>query len=222
VPVDREKLKELTEKIQVGDADEGAEALAEAFQLARDEERADARQAVRQELVDMRLRQENDAALGKFAKRFKKLVDEPLLVTAATDVLKGEIEKDLLQAGLSDEVLQTVRGDVARLASLHGKARIMGHERVRSADKLLEDVGGVMSKKFNIKPDGVGRTPNEYVRDLRAERGFKRHDDDETAGRRSGSRAPASGSLTTEQSNRAASYVESLRAARGFAPRTPR
>lgn len=45
---------------------------------------------------------------------------------------------------------------------------------------------------------------------------------DDSSGRREGSRAPEAGRLTAEQSDKAATYVETLRAARGFAPRTPR
>ena len=95
----------------------------------------------------------------------------------------------------------------------------MGYKEVRSADKLLHDVGGVLSEKFNLKPAGTGRSPNEYVSGLRSERGFKTRDED-ASGHRGGSRAPGSGKLTAEQSDRAASYVEKLRAARGFPSRT--
>lgn len=124
------------EKLQVGGTDEGADALAEIVDMVRTEERADARHAVRAELVDMRLKSENDAALGKFAKRYPALTKEPVLVEAAAHVLRDELARDLKAAGMSDDEINPIREDVGRLAGLHGKARVLGGD-VRSPDKLL-------------------------------------------------------------------------------------
>lgn len=219
--IDHDRLRAITEKIQVGDTDEGAEALAEVISVVRDQERADARQAVRHELADLQLKAENDAALGKFAKRYPALSKDPVLLEAGAHVLRDEMARDLKAAGVTDEELEPFREDVGRLASLHGKARLMRHEGVRSADKLLADVGDVLGEKFNLKPTGTGRTGPEYLRDLRAERGFKTRDED-PSGRRDGSRAPGSASLTTEESDRAATYIEKLRESRGFPSRASR
>jgi hypothetical protein len=207
--IDRDRLRDLSERIQVGDTDEGADALGEIVDMVQ-AQHGDTSLAVRRELADMQLKAENDAALGKFAKRYPALTQEPVLVEAATHVLRDEIARDLRAAGVTDDELKPIRENVGQLASLHGKARLMRHEGVRQADKLLEDVGGVLSEKFNLKPAGTGRSPNEYVRDLRAERGFKSQDAElRDAG---GSRAPGSGRPTPEP-NRAADYVEKLRQA---------
>ena len=222
--IDREKLRELTEKIQVGDTDEGADALAEAMELAVESANArggDPRMAVRQELADMQMAAENNAALGKFAKRYPALTKDPVLVEAATHVLRDELARDLKAAGVTDDEMKPIRENVGQLAGLHGKARLMRYEGVRSPDKLLDDVGGVLSEKFNLKPAGTGRAPDEYIRDLRSERGFKTRDED-TSGQRGGSRAPNAGRLTAEQGEKAASYVEKLRAGRGFPSRAAR
>jgi hypothetical protein len=219
MPIDRDKLRELTERIQVGDTDEGADALGEIVDMVRTDERAnaaDTRHAVRQELADLQLKSENDAALGKFARRYPALTKDPVLVEAAAHVLRDELARDLKHAGVTDDELSSIRDDVGRLAGLHGKARIMGHEGVRSADKLLDDVGGVLAEKFHIKPAGTGRTPEQYVRDMKRERGFKVSDED-PVGRRDGSRAPNAGRLTQDQQERTRRVVREMRQARGFA-----
>jgi hypothetical protein len=218
MPIDRDKMRELTERIQVGDTDEGADALQEIVEMVRTEERADAQMAVRREMASMALRSENDAALGKFAKRYPKLTEDPVLVEAATHVLRDEIASDLKRAGVTDDELEPIRQDVGQLAGLHGKARLMRREGVRSADKLLDDVGSVLGEKFNIRPAGrdLDEQRQERAHAMRRERGFATSDAD-LAGRRDGSRAPNSGRVTEDQAERTRRVVQEMRKARGFA-----
>jgi hypothetical protein len=220
VPIDPEKLRQVVERVQVGDTEEGVEALTEFAEMvgSRPEH---TRHAVRQELAELQISKANTDALEKFAKRYPKLRDEPLIVDAATRALRDEMAKDLKAAGLPDEELDQIREDVGRLGNLHGQARLVARDRVRSADDLLNDVGKTLSEKFNIKP--ASRDAREYVRDLRAQRGFKV--DDDAAGARDGSRAPGSRSTATDQQDNRArheedrdrAYVAAMRRGRGYA-----
>jgi hypothetical protein len=217
--IDREKLKELTSRIQVGDEDEGAEALQELVETTvervRANERANARQAVDDRLLDLSAAKENKAALDKFAKRFGKAAEKPMVQAATVDRMRTEIASDLRSAGVTDEELGQIGGDLNRLGLLHAHARRVGHQGVRSAERLLDDVGQALTDELGIKPEGVGRTPEQYVRDLKRDRGFKVSDED-PAGRREGSRAPNAGRLTEDEMERNRAIVAQMRAARGF------
>jgi hypothetical protein len=218
--IDRERLKAITERVQMGDAEEGAEALEEVISLARASDRNQTRQVMRDEFAEMGRQAENRSALAKLAKKYPTLMTDEDLVDVAKTRLRREIVTDLKAGGgLTDELLEPIKNDTDRLVGAHGHARSVG-ANVRSTEKLLFDTMDGVAEKYGIKPAGTGRTHAEYIADLRTERGFKRQDDGlRDAG---GSRAPGSGSLTADQAQKAATYVEKLRQARGFAPRTPR
>jgi hypothetical protein len=210
-PFDRDKLRDLTEKIQVGDAEEGAQALEELIDHAWDRGRANVRQEVEADRLERQWREENVAALSGFAKKWPSLATDDTLSDAATGVLRKEFVTDLKAAGASDAELAPIAHDVGRLAAVHGYARVRG-AKVRSPEDLLNAAGQVLGNKFNIKP--ARRSPEEYVRDMRAERGFRR---DGT--HRLDHELPASSDRTREAASR---YVQDLRKARGFAPRSDR
>ena len=168
---DRERLRELTEKIQFGDADEGTEALEQIVGLAREQapDRDAIKQAMREEMVDMRLKAENDRALEKFAKKYPSLREDQVLVEAATHVLRDKIVDDLKSIGIPDDAIAPLRGDTGSLVTAHTQARAKGH-KVRGPDDLLNATGAELGKRFNIKP--AQRSPAEYVRDMRIQRGL--------------------------------------------------
>jgi hypothetical protein len=165
----REKIRSITERIQVGDTEEGAQALGELIEHTRASDRATMGQSLRQELAAMRMQAENDAALGKFAKRYAKVAQDPVLIEAGMHVLRDKMADDLKAAGVAEEMIAPVRGDTNRMASAYNAARLHGLN-VRSPEKLLEDTGEELSKRFGIRP--TQRSPQEYVRSLRAERGL--------------------------------------------------
>jgi hypothetical protein len=206
--VEQDDLRSLTERIQVGDTDEGAAALGEIINRARGAATVD-RNTVRtlmlEEAAQMKLRDENTRALDRFGSRFPQLKDDNLLVDAAQRVLRDRIVDDLKGAGASDDDLAPVREDTGRLIAAHGQARVRGL-KLSSPDELLDHTGRVLTEKFHIKP--VRRSPEEYVHDLRKSRGFA----DDASGQVS-AKAPAS---SGSSSDRTAAHVQRLRAARGY------
>ena len=218
---DREKIRELTERIQVGDADEGAEALQELIDTAVEQanarqanDRGSLREAMREEMADMRVKAENNAALNKFQKRFPQLNQDPVLVDGVKGIVRRELTEDLKKAGVSEEELARIER-VEDLASLHGHARMKGHQ-VRNADDLLTQTGQEITRRGWAKP--AQRSPQEYVRDLRIQRGLPvREDLPEPARAADYGRAAPRSDEETRARNEA--HIQRVREARGFGSR---
>jgi hypothetical protein len=204
-------LKSITERIQVGDAEEGAAALQELLGHAQTSG-GGTRQAVRQELAALRMQAENETALGKFAKKYANVAQDPVLAEAGMHVLRDKMADDLKAAGLDEEVIAPVRGDTTRMASAYSAARLQGL-RVRSPEKLLEDTGQELSKRFGIRP--TQRSSQEYVKSLRAERGLPdremRGEQDQATDYGRGRTSDDFGSLEACRAR-----VRAMREARGF------
>jgi hypothetical protein len=167
--IDRERLRNIAERVQIGDTEEGMEALAELVEHARVNGSNALKRELRQEAFQTRIKAENDAALDKFAKKYPQLKSDHLLVDAATRVVGDEIAADLKRAGMADSDLGKMRGDVGMLATVHGQARARGL-KLRSPDEILDAAGSTLTRKFNVRP--ASRDPRDYVRNLRAQRGF--------------------------------------------------
>lgn len=144
-----ERRKHLAERIQVGDADEGAEVLKELHQDIRKEVLAEIKRdralTTQPEEVDRRVEarfaeREIKAALADFSKDFKDVLDDPKLKLVAITQVADEMRKDLRSIGLSDEHLAPVGDNVQALASLHWQARNNGH-KVRTYAQVLTDTG---------------------------------------------------------------------------------
>jgi hypothetical protein len=203
---DQDDLRSLTEKIQVGDTEEGAQALGEIINRARASvDRNSIRQMMQEEAAEMKLRAENTKALEKFAAKYPTLKDDHLLVDAAQRVLRDRIVDDLKGAGATDDDLAPLRDDTGRLVAAHSQARLRG-VKLQSPDELLNATGAVLTERFNIRP--ARRSGTEYVREMRRDRGFA---------------ADGSGQAGAQASavpdDRTASYVQRLRTARGFPAR---
>jgi len=166
VDVDREKLRQIAERLQVGDTDEGAQALAEytAELLARAQQRQPAIQPeqvaqwVSDAVFQIQTKAEADAALQRFAQKYEPLVKNDVLAVTTLTVLTRELMNDLRQAGYRDEDLQAIRHDRMMLANLHRQAR-QTNGNLRSYDKLLTDVGEYMVKTFNLN---IGQQQNSH------------------------------------------------------------
>src|SRR5262245_36866246 len=121
MPVDREKLRAAAERIQVGDLEEGVDALEEVVELARGS--GDTRQAVRSELATMKFEYENSAALKRFSEKYPDVAKDDLLAEAGVTALRREIEQDLKQIGVKDEDLAPVRSNTQAMVRAHTEAR---------------------------------------------------------------------------------------------------
>lgn len=167
VEIDRDRIRQVAEKLQYGDPEEGTQALAEYTAEVIAKARAsqpsiDPAQIatwVQDAVSQIQYKAEADAALQRFAEQYKPLVtNEDLKLTTIT-VLTRELMNDLRKAGFREEDLQANRANTAQLAYWHRAIRNT-HRDLRSYDQLLNDVGDYMVKTFNLKVDQPQPTPN--------------------------------------------------------------
>ncbi len=161
--IDPDKLRQITERIQVGDADEGANAMAELVQeivttVVPKSGPADTDKQVKRVLAQQRHAEEFDAALEKFSKEYPDVVKDELLADAGKTVLRREIIKDLKALGIPDEDINSISGDDRLLTQAHRDLKVAGHA-VRSYDALFDTAGKTLSERFNIKRASQPQTP---------------------------------------------------------------
>jgi hypothetical protein len=156
-PIDVETARALARKIQVGDEEEGAQAIAELIQTVA--KRANAqqpgvdqiRQATRQELQHQENRREITTALEKFSTTYPTIVADADLTEVAMNRVKAELRADLKAAGLDDESLNAIKDDTNALTNAHRSLRQQG-ARVRDYVTLLDNVGSYLQNKFGQAP----------------------------------------------------------------------
>ena len=161
--LDPEKLRQITERIQVGDADEGASAMAELVQeivtqVTPKSDPAETDKQVKRVIAQQQHAQEFDAALDRFSKDFPEVVKDELLADAGKTVLRREIIKDMKALGIADEDIASISNSDQLLTQAHRNLKVAGHA-VRSYDALFETAGKTLSDRFNIKRAGPPQTP---------------------------------------------------------------
>jgi hypothetical protein len=111
----KEKLRSLAERIQVGDTDEGAEAIQEMIGMVRDQgvARENVRAALRDELNDARLKSENQKALATFERKYPNVAKDGVLAEAAAHVIRDEIVEDLRAGGATTRTSRRSRATPA-------------------------------------------------------------------------------------------------------------
>lgn len=149
-----EKLRNIVERIQVGDADEGAQALTEFFNEV--ESRTKASKSPATEDVDRRVdariaHRDTQAAIDKamagFATKFEAIVKDDDLATVGKQVLMRELRKDLVSAGVDEEDLAKLRSDEAIIAA-HRDFHAKRKSGIRSYDDIFDATGAYVSEKF--------------------------------------------------------------------------
>jgi hypothetical protein len=141
-----ERLRGIVERIQVGDADEGTQALEE---LAGEfEQRAQVR------AFQERQKSEMLGALDRFVAKHPGVARDPDLGQAGFSILARTIKEDLRSLpGVTDEGVAQLGDDVQKLAQISGALRQAGH-KVKTFDQYLDDAGRTMERKFGR---GIGR-----------------------------------------------------------------
>jgi hypothetical protein len=148
-PVDAQ-LRSVVEAIQVGDLDEGTQAMQElAPVLARQ---------IHNQLVTASDEQRMKQAVDQFQERFPDLATDNDLGLAGMSVLRRTLVNELRAAGIQDADrlghLPTTQ-EVKLLAHAAAEARRRGRP-VRDFDAILERAGHELSRKFNIRPSSGG------------------------------------------------------------------
>lgn len=151
--VDPEKLKGIAQKLQVGNEEEGAEALAELSSMLGHNQ-VDAQMVSRmvQEHLDRTAqRTEMNAALKRFQGDYPEIAGNRALQEAGLTMVAMEIEQDLEAAGIRPEELTPVRGNLKLLLQAQKNLRESGYQ-VRGYDELLSATGKKMVTEFKLRP----------------------------------------------------------------------
>lgn len=153
--LDPAKLKGIVERIQVGDSDEGTQALQELVEMTsnRGSELNPEKigTIVQQHLTETQTKAEINTALADFVKQYPDLAKDEVLADAGRTVLRQELVKDLKSVGVSDADIDAIKSNPQALASAQRQLRAAGH-KVRTYGEILGAVGETMSQKFGIKP----------------------------------------------------------------------
>ena len=154
--LDRERLRQITERIQVGDADEGAQALTDLVEeitakVTPKVDPSEIERVVNRTTAQNRTQAELDAAFEGFASKYPEIAKDELLAEAGKTVLRKEIIKDLQNAGIDEGDIASIARDERLLVQAHKDLRA-NNKGVRSYADLLEATGKTLSDRFGIKP----------------------------------------------------------------------
>lgn len=156
--VDEGKLAEIAERIQVGTAEEGKQALVELIGVVSGKS-VDADQVtklVQSSLVLNQRQQDINAALDTFGKKYPKIVADEDLAETGLSMVQREMKRDMLALGIPPEHLKEIEGNRRAMSAAYQELLGRGH-KLRPLGKLLDDVGDAMSAKYNLgerkKPD---------------------------------------------------------------------
>lgn len=152
--LDAEKLKGIVERIQVGDTDEGTQALQDLIEVVRGSGELNPEkigEMVQHHVIRTQTQAEIDSALSSFVKDFPDLAKDEVLADAGRTVLRQELIKDLKAVGASEAEIDKIKHDPRALAAAQRELRVAGHG-VRSYAEILGAVGKTMTDRFNIKP----------------------------------------------------------------------
>lgn len=155
--LDPEMLGSIIERIQVGDKDEGAQALLEFANAVKQSEPArqgvDANEVgriVAQQLVHTQTEAGMREALDRFKEKYPQIaVDHDLGVTGL-GILARHLVEELKAQGLTEEQLAPYKTDVRQMAHATAMYRRAGRN-AKSFDELLDATGKVMEQKYGLK-----------------------------------------------------------------------
>lgn len=148
--IDAEKLENIVERIQIGDKEEGREALAELIQLVGGKQGDGVKaeeigRVVTEQIARARIVSEIEDATTSFRQKYDALVADPDVLNVSISRLAGEVRQDLISAGLDKTAAERATPD--QLMELHTQARIKGI-KVRPIRDHLDKVGADMTAKF--------------------------------------------------------------------------
>lgn len=166
IPV--EEYERLVERIQVGDAKEGAAALAElnarqnkAFE-ARLEKLAQARpapvddNAIDRRMDEHRTKEEINGAVASFKDKYPEIDSDNLLHPVMGALTREELVNDLKAVGARDEDLAVIQNDIGKLARAHAALRQQGYQ-VRDYGAVLDSAAQQLGKRYNLRFAGQGQ-----------------------------------------------------------------
>jgi len=219
--IDRDKLHDLVERIQIGDKEEGAQALAEFAELVN-AGRSQAQQLspeqigaiVEQQIFQRQTTHEITEAVEEFGRKYPEITTDQDFTRVAYDRVAQELRADLKAIGMNDQDLAPFGSDPWALATIHRQARA-GGLAVRSYGAILDAVGDSIVTKFNLR-SGVRRSATHQP-----QRTVSTQANDRLMAKRNAPQQPrtAGARVPTPQPRpkTAAEKIEEMRVARGFA-----
>lgn len=145
--LDKDKLRDIVQRLQVGDEEEGVEALAEVVSLLGE---GQGKQAVTPEEVwrlvaRSQLQSEMQSAAESFQKDHAAVIEDEELREVTFNRLRNEVRKDLAALGMPAQDLAKLNGE--QLFTLHMDARTMG-AKLRNYNAMFDQVGKDMTTRY--------------------------------------------------------------------------
>ena len=156
--VDEEQLAEIAQRIQVGDSEEGVQALKDLVALARTEgvRAEEVPQLVQETIARAQHQSEIRDALTTFQAENPDIVKESDLFEVAQTMAARQMLDDMVNLGIPQSQLDELGNDKRRIAAAHYGLKVRGFN-VRSLGEVLSAATTQMRTKFNIpRPNGGG------------------------------------------------------------------
>lgn len=161
--IDAAKLKDIVQRLQVGDEDEGQAALSDLIEIIgaghKNEgvNRDQLAPLVKEHIDRTNLQSEFKIASDAFQTGNAAIIQDPELLATSFQRLRGEVLQDLEQAGLESSKLAPLNG--AQLLELHQSMRMRG-AKVRDYNTVFQKVSTDMTAKYGalIAPKTVAPT----------------------------------------------------------------
>lgn len=160
-----DKLKARVERIQVGDVDEGAAALAEVIDELGEEfgglpQDFDAR--VDERVAKQQVAAEIKSAVGEFRTRYPEIVKDEDVREVTLNAARDEMIKDWLAAGASEEEVKPWRNKPpALVAEFHQNMKVKGLDGIRPYNEILDAAAQRIGTKFNLLKQEVAPPAND-------------------------------------------------------------
>lgn len=206
-------LRDIVEKIQLGDADEGAEALQSLLQEMRPNQAVNAEQIAERALALQAERQQQREVADRFAEDHREIVNDPHLMKITVDRLHERIVEDMAAIGVQPVHLDQARRDFKVATAYHQDLRNQGYAKLRDPALLVK------AAALDVEGRYVAPRRNEEPQSYR-EPAAPRYDDRRAAKRELSGSQPRRVSQVARAPERpakvsATSVVEQMRRARG-------
>lgn len=143
--IDKEKLRTIVQRIQVGDEEEGAEALLELAQTLEAGKQQITPEDIGRVVARSQIQNELKGAAEAFQGKHAAVINDPDLRDVTFGRVRSEVREDLQKLGFDSQKLAGMTGE--QLFSLHMDARAKGM-KVRDYNQVFDKVGTDMTKRF--------------------------------------------------------------------------
>lgn len=137
--VDREKLARTVEAISLGSTEEGVNALADLL-IAAQPQPLDIDRQVRTALASKEIEDQSLGATQAFATKYPAIASDDILKSVTGELMKDEMIKDFVAAGVPKEAITKLAPDRATLKVYHDRARMTDKNFGRPLSAIFAEV----------------------------------------------------------------------------------